>query len=123
MAGESHLEAKIESASKALLAMEAGNRRVDRHPFASARPRFDHPTELMTWDHAVSRNGCVANPTFLEPMGIGSTQSNAENPYQHLAGPGHSHRGLGLLQPTNADESDRWCVLDGHPGVIATSLG
>jgi hypothetical protein len=123
MAREPHLQAKVELASDALLAMEAGNCRVYRHPFATARSRFDHPAELMTRYDAVVGNGNVAYPTLLKPMSVGSTQSNAEHPYQNLTRPGHPHRGLDLFHPTNVDESNRCRVLDGHRGVIAAWLG
>ena len=118
MAGESQLEAQIESPPDALFAMEARNRRLDRHPFASARPRFDHPTELMARDHALGRDRCLANPTLLEPMGIGPTQANAEHPDQDVADVWLSHRDLDMLEPTNIHESNSWRVLDDHRGVI-----
>jgi hypothetical protein len=123
MACESHLKTQIESAVHALLAMETGNRRVDRHPFPNPWPGFDHPTEFMTWDHALSWNCGVAYCTLLEPMGIGSTQTNAEHSDQNLTDRGNRDRGLDLLEPAHVDKSNRCCVLDGHPGVITASPG
>jgi hypothetical protein len=123
MAGESHLQAKVESAADALFATEARNCRVYRHPFTLARARFDHTTELMTRNDAVFGDEYIANPTLLKPMSVGSTQSKAEHPYQNLTRPGHPQRDLDLFHPTNVDESNRCFVLDGHLGVIASSLG